>query len=195
MSFDTDLFIFINKTFHTDLLNIIFVFLTKKSSIVLPILLVGLYVYNKDKKKGILLLLVSFIAVGLSDFLTSGIIKPIVDRDRPCQVIPDIYFWNKKGNPDWFITDGVTSFKGSDSFPSSHASNTMAFAIFMGLYYRRLLIPLIIIAFLVGVSRIYVGVHYPSDVLGGFVAGIFMAYLVKYLFELVKKKIINKISE
>jgi undecaprenyl-diphosphatase len=60
---------------------------------------------------------------------------------------------------------------GSFSFPSGHAAASFAVASIIGHFFRRAAIPAFFIAVLVAFSRIYVGVHYPSDVLGGAVWG------------------------
>jgi len=70
---------------------------------------------------------------------------------------------------------GCTS---SFALPSNHATNTFALASFFASSYRRLAAPLFILAFLVGYSRIYVGVHYPFDVLGGAALGVILGLLV-----------------
>jgi len=61
----------------------------------------------------------------------------------------------------------------------------MAFAVFVGWQYKKLMSLLIVVAVLIGISRIYVGVHYPSDILGGMSVGVFIAYLVKHSSEII----------
>jgi undecaprenyl-diphosphatase len=67
------------------------------------------------------------------------------------------------------------------SFPSDHATASMAIAVAIWLYNRKLGTPLIVIALLIGLSRVYVGHHYPTDVLGGFIIGTVSALLVNKL--------------
>ena len=64
---------------------------------------------------------------------------------------------------------------GRNSFPSNHAINTAAVATYLGWHYRVLIAPMAVLAVLVGVSRIYVGVHYPGDVLFGWAWGVLFA--------------------
>lgn len=61
------------------------------------------------------------------------------------------------------------------SFPSNHAINMAAAATYIGWHYRMLITPMAILALLVGVSRVYVGVHYPGDVLFGWIWGVMFA--------------------
>ena len=185
---DKSWFLAINQGWHSELLNPVFVFLTSRSS---SLFIMGIYlvylIYKRNKQEWIYFLAAGA-AVGLADLVSSSVLKPLFERIRPCEVIAGVNFWNVDGNPDWKITDGITSYKGSKSFPSSHAANSMAFALFVGWQYKKMLTLLITVAVLVGISRVYVGVHYPSDVLGGMAAGLFIAGLVRYSYEWIKEK-------
>ncbi|MBC7660199.1 MAG: phosphatase PAP2 family protein [Chitinophagaceae bacterium] len=96
--------------------------------------------------------------VGISDAVAAQIIKPFAARIRPCIALNWIH-----------VVDGCA---GSLSFPSNHASNGAAFAAFWFMWKGG---PIgwfaLACAFCVGISRVYLGMHYPSDVLGGFVLG------------------------
>ncbi len=96
--------------------------------------------------------------IGLSDAIAAQIIKPWVARIRPCRITDLVR-----------IVNGCA---GSFGFPSNHAANGAAFAVFWLLWKgpRSGLLALGC-ACLVGFSRIYLGVHYPSDVLAGFCFG------------------------
>jgi undecaprenyl-diphosphatase len=97
-------------------------------------------------------------------------------------VLGSVHFWNSDSG--WITTPvNITrSYKSSYSFPSGHAANITASMLFLGLVYRKLLIPLILIAAIVSFSRIYVGVHWPLDVAAGIALGIFLAVLTYYFF-------------
>jgi undecaprenyl-diphosphatase len=107
---------------------------------------------------------------GLSDGITSGILKPTVRRIRPCHEadIPVITYENKCG--------------GIFGFPSSHAANAMAVAYS---FYYSIKISYIRMFFLLswallqGIGRIFLAVHYPSDVLVGFLIGYGVARIVQ----------------
>ncbi len=90
------------------------------------------------------------------DKASHAFLKEVIDRPRPYLVLPD-------------VRQLVGS--GGGSFPSNHAMNNAAAAVIIGVLYPRWRWLAASIALIMGLSRVYVGVHYPSDVLGGFVIG------------------------
>jgi undecaprenyl-diphosphatase len=90
------------------------------------------------------------------------VLKQRIRRDRPCEVVSGVH---KRISPsDQF------------SFPSGHTAAAFIIATLLSHFFPTLLIPVCLWAFLVGVSRIYLGVHYPTDILAGFVIGILCAF-------------------
>jgi membrane-associated phospholipid phosphatase len=121
-----------------------------------PVAMVGISFLNKDKdlrRKGI----EACIAQGLN-VATVYLIKEIVKRPRPFVTYPDL--------------KNVTT-EGSWSFPSGHTSSAFAFATSLSLSYPKwyVIVPTYTFASAVGFSRMYLNVHYPSDVLVGAILG------------------------
>jgi undecaprenyl-diphosphatase len=97
------------------------------------------------------------IAVLLGSVLSGGI-KELVGRARPPVADPGVI--------------ALSSLPDTPSFPSGHATTAFAAAAAVGLFYPRLRVPLYAVAALVGLSRVYLGVHYTLDVVGGAALGI-----------------------
>lgn len=91
----------------------------------------------------------------------NSLLKLAVQRERPPTVILD---------PEPLMEVPTTS-----SFPSGHASSSFACALVLARFAPRLTVPLFALAALIGFSRIYVGVHYPLDVLAGAALGLLVA--------------------
>jgi undecaprenyl-diphosphatase len=96
---------------------------------------------------------------------------------RPCNALPDVNI--------------LVNCTGSFSFPSSHAVNNFAVAMFFGILFPNYRKLLLIIAGVIAFSRPYVGVHYPSDIIGG---GLYGA-LIGFLFALIIRKIDGMIEK
>ncbi|MEZ5065064.1 MAG: phosphatase PAP2 family protein [bacterium] len=120
-----------------------------------PVILILLVVLARGKTDTRLAILFAIVAVVLADQLSSGTLKPLFHRERPFHVIEAARVLN--GAHGW-------------SFPSSHAANTFAAGTFLALRFRRLA-WILVLPVLVSYSRVYVGVHYPLDVLAGAVLG------------------------
>ena len=121
--------------------------------------------------KGLLMVAIIGATVGLTDQVSSALLKPAFGRDRPCKV---------EGLQDKLNV--MVHCGNNKSFTSSHAANHTAIAMSMTLLFlrgRRWWIALAFLwAFAIGYAQIYVGVHYPLDILGGMLTGILVARLV-----------------
>lgn len=130
----------------------------------LYILLAGMLIYRYGWLKGSLYIVMAAVIITLTDQTCASVIRPLVARLRPSN--PD--------NPISVLLHIVNGYRGGKyGFPSCHAANTCALAAFLSLLFRKryITIALAIWSLLVSYSRIYLGVHYPSDILGGFIVG------------------------
>jgi len=139
------------------------------------------YLLWKGGPKGRWLVLSLVIAVTLSDQISSHVIKPLVERTRPCNVLEGV----------------VTPFGKSSafSFPSSHAANMGSSMLLLCLAFRRWWWVFVSTALLIGLSRIYLGLHYPSDVLGGYLLGALLGFAVWMGVEKFRAVMQNKTTD
>ncbi len=154
---DLTIFYWINH----DLCNVFFDWfmplVTNLRNWLVPLAILVLLMLIKGGRREKIIIILLFPTILLSDQLSSHIIKPLVGRIRPCNALPDVHLLVKSTK--------------SRSFPSSHAANMAAASVIFAYYYRYWWWIFANIAVIIGFSRIYVGVHYPGDVLGGFFVG------------------------
>ncbi len=182
---DTNLFLFFNKLHHP-VVDPVMIFLSD-NYIAMVILLISLlfWIYKElcSFKKFSIFFAILLIIFGLSDSITSRIFKPGFERLRPChnpQISSQVYTAHKK------------CWGGKFGFVSSHSSNSFAVILFFILALRRryrYIWGLLIYSGLVAYSRIYLGKHYPGDILVGALIGSSLAYMgyrlvtLKYLLK------------
>jgi len=164
---DTALFRWINGG-HNAFFDRLMPFVTELGHWEVPILVAwtALLLFGGSRGRTAALLVVPLLA--LSDQLSSNLLKDLLDRPRPCNTLAAVHLLVGCGS--------------SFSLPSSHAANFSAVALHLSWFYPRAAPYLGGWALLVGTSRVYVGVHYPGDVLVGFLVGILAACVVRGLY-------------
>jgi undecaprenyl-diphosphatase len=181
---DIKLFAFLNGR-HSEFFDQVMWFVSGVPQWIPLYLLILAWIIYRFRRKSLLIILALALLIALSD-QTSVQIKMAVDRLRPCQ------------NPD--IRDWVHIVKGHCGgmfgFVSSHAANTFAFAVFTSLLLKNRIYVIFILlwASVVSYSRIYLGVHYPGDVLCGAILGVILACLVYGLYRVGERKIYKEKS-
>lgn len=183
-SFDQHILLFFNG-YHTPFLDETMALITNKW-IWIPfyLVLIDLLFKKLGTKYAILTILAVVLAIVMTDQFCASLIRPVVGRLRPC-------------NPNNPIFEYITLVKdihpGSYSWPSCHAANTFALATLLScvMKSRKFTIFIFAWAIIVSISRLYVGVHYPTDLLCGAIIGCAFGYLalviVSYLFSAIPK--------
>lgn len=179
-SHDTALFLFLNSM-HNDFSDSL-MWLVSDRLVWLPLylLLACLVMRRGGLRCGMLCLVFIAVAVCLADQACSSLIRPLVGRLRP----------SNADNPISVYVHTVNGYAGGRyGFPSCHAANTAALAFFLSSFFRRrrALVSLSLWSLLVSYSRIYLGVHYPGDILAGMLIGCSCAAVSASMFRHVER--------
>lgn len=148
----------------------------------IPVAVALLYVIFKNNKvsQGVTILVMLALCITFSDQIASGLFKPYFARFRPTQ------------DPEMmYLVHTVNGYRGGlYGFISSHAANTFAVAMFLSLLVRNWLMSVMVFSWatVATYSRIYLGVHYPGDVLCGILVGLIVANLLYWGYYYYDKK-------
>lgn len=153
------------------------------TSVWIPVAAVLLFVVlkNNTPRGSLLTVLAVALTILACDQISSGLIKPIVARLRPSH---DPSFMH--------LIDTFNGYRsGSYSFTSSHACNSFGIFTIIALIIRNraLSLSLLLWACINSFSRIYLGVHYPGDILCGAIVGIVIGSIIFLIYHIIKKKI------
>lgn len=124
----------------------------------------------------------------LDVLVVNVVLKLSVNRARPWQTYPDLGF------QEFHSAIGVRE-PNDSSFPSGHTAALFAAAAALVMYYKVKGLPALGVALLVAVSRLYLCMHYPSDVLGGIVIGSACGVAGYFIMKLVKKFFLQKFAK
>jgi undecaprenyl-diphosphatase len=166
-SLDRALFHLINRGGENPFFDVLMPFMTDLKNFFCVLALLGGWILWKERKAGLIFLIFIALTLAMTDSFSSRLLKEWVGRIRPCEILPEVRL----------LTDCNTSY----SFPSSHAVNLFAAAYFLSQPFRRLAPVFYGIAAVVGYSRVYLGIHYPLDVMGGAGIGLLIAWPMRRL--------------
>ena len=184
---DTEILLAINGWHAPWADQLMWIISAKATWIPLYLLLIGLLVWRYRKPAMtnvkwlqrvpacVVIIVVIGLAVGAADFIASGILKDLVARPRPSRV-PEL-------EGVLHLVNGYKS--GQYGFVSSHAANTMAVALLFSLIWRNKIANCGLMLWVAAncYSRMYLGVHYPTDILGGLIVGSLVAVVGYWLLD------------
>jgi len=167
---DLIIFYFINITISNPVFDSVMPFITELKNWYLVYTLLFIWLFWKGGKNGRIAALTLILAIVVTDQINSMVLKDSIGRLRPCITLDNINL--------------LTSCGAGKSFPSSHAANSFAAAAILSFYYRQYKIVLYTIAAVISFSRVYVGVHYPADVVAGGFLGFMIAIIIISIIKL-----------
>lgn len=162
------------QTLHSPLLDSVMVFITHLGDVgwIWMVLIVGCLIFKETRTIGIVLAVAFLCDV----VLTNGILKPLVNRPRPFTVVEGMQLLIRTPH--------------DASFPSGHTA--MGFAMVSALYslkkWKSATVALVL-ASLIAISRLYLYVHYPTDILGGIIVGSLSGVLAYFLTKKYTRRI------
>lgn len=181
---ELDVLYFFNVTLSSSALDAVMSFLTNSRNWIPVYVLASLLLVWKYKRSGVLVVVTVALLVGTSNLLTNTALKEIIGRPRPCATDAfgrQIISWIR-------LPDGM---RHGYSMPSSHAVNNFAVAAFFMFFFRKntsLVYVLVCSAIIVSITRLYLGLHYPSDTFVGAVFGTILGVSFAKLLVFVQKK-------
>ena len=171
--FESEILVFIQEHLRFEWLNDIVIFITHfgDGGIFWIFMCAFLLLIKSTRKTG----LTSAVSISLGALCTNVFLKNLVHRTRPYIVNESLKI--------------LINFPSDFSFPSGHTCASFAVATVMFLTMpRKYGVPAIIFASLIALSRLYLGVHYPTDILGGLIIGIGSAFIAVALVKKFSKK-------
>lgn len=179
-SLDLSVFYFLNTTISNSIFDKFFPFITNVKHWYLSYVILWSILFFKGGRIGKIASIGIILLIITSDQISSNLLKDLFERIRPCNALDNVNI--------------LATCSRSYSFPSSHAVNNFAVAFYFYKLYPKLKWILIIVAGIIAISRPYVGVHYPSDIIGGAFIGMIIGYLYSILTIKINERLLNKIE-
>ena len=172
---DRSILYFINDTLSNQIFDLFFTTITNEHLWAIPVLIGLMALIVRGGKRGKIAAVLVLIAASATDKTVVEIIKPAIGRLRPSHALGDTI--------NLLVPKG-----GRYGFVSAHAANIFAGTTVLSYFYEQWKKPLLFLAFSVAVSRVYVGVHYPGDVLFGGLFGYGMAWVIITVWVFLKMR-------
>lgn len=149
-------------------------FITERDNWFIFYFFIWIFLFFKGGRRGKVSAILILILIFISDQISENYIKHFFLRIRPCNELTGVHL--------------LTGCTDSYSFPSNHAVNNFAAAVLFSYFYPGMKYILYICAFIVAVSRVFCGIHYPSDIAGGALIGSIFAIMIIYVWKKFNEK-------
>ncbi|MEK7774572.1 MAG: phosphatase PAP2 family protein [Candidatus Zixiibacteriota bacterium] len=177
---DLTLFRFINDTLANPVTDFIMPIITSDWNLRIIYAVAMILLLWRGSKETRWIVGFSIVAMLIADQLASGFLKELIKRERPCQTLDAVHLLVNCGS--------------GKSMPSSHATNAFAQAAFFCVSFRKHGWWLFLFAALVAISRVFVGVHYPADILVGALLGSMVGVAIAWLNSALRRSKGNSIN-
>lgn len=184
-NWDTALFLTLNGMNNPFFDGLMYAFSDKM--VWVPFYISVLYVIIKNwKLQGLWMVAALVLCIVLADQISSSLLKPLVQRPRPSR--------EEALEPFIHLVNNYRS--GRYGFVSSHAANAFGFALLCSHFFKNRLFTILIFlwAIITAYSRIYLGVHYPLDVVGGMIVGMSSAFFCLWLLGKLKPTLVENVG-
>ncbi len=180
LQWDYSAFLAVNPGMHHPWLDAVMPWLRNKYFWAPLYVGLALFLWINLRGKGLWIIVGAVVAIAMSDTISSKVLKPLVQRERPCR---DVWVRDR--------AEVLVPCGGGYSFPSSHATNHFALAAYlvgtMGRFFRKGRYGWLVWAASVAFAQVYVGVHFPIDVLCGALLGLLIGWMnalvMRYVLE------------
>jgi Membrane-associated phospholipid phosphatase len=183
LPYEREVFLWLNGSNNIFWDSFMWIYSNKFTWIPLAIVAFAVFVYKVKWQKALLFVICTALVFTLCDQLSASVIKPLFERYRPTH------------HPDFsYAVNIVNDYRGGRyGFISAHAANGFGIAMFLSLIFRytRLAVTVFTWASITAYSRVYLGVHFISDVVGGMVVGLIIGYLVYLIYQYGRLKILK----
>ena len=176
-NFDSSILLWIQDSVRNPILTPFFTFITHlgDSGIFWIALSLILCIFKKTRKVGIC----GLFALLFSVTFNNAFLKNVVGRIRPYEIIPGL--------------ECIVKHATDPSFPSGHTGASIAAATaFLKTLPKKFSIPAMVVAVLISLSRLYIGIHYPTDVIAGAITGAALGIIACVLIDFIIKKVKEK---
>lgn len=187
LPYERDVFLWLNDFHNTFWDSFMWIYSSKAIWVPLALIALFVFIYKNNWRESVLIILCMILLGTLCDQLSAGLIKHTFERFRPTH------------HPDFkdYVTI-VNDYRGGRfGFVSAHAANGFGVATFLALIFRYRRFTYIIFAWatLTAYSRIYLGVHFISDIIGGMIVGSFVGFLIYLFFQYGRFKFLKHTPE
>jgi len=187
IALDEAIFWAVNRGLENPFFDWLMPWLSSEAAYILPLAaLIGWLIWQ-ERRSAVWLLAGMALLFLLTDAATSHLWRPLLARSRPYAFLENVHVYV---DGLWQVTDRLSLASAATSYglPSAHAANSFGLAIYLSRFYRRLGLALVVVSLVIGFSRVYLGRHYPGDVLAGYLWGAASGLAVAWLTSRLKAR-------